>query len=142
MHLSVIFKNPKLYSMKINEKISFLRESKNVSQEEIADKLGISQAAYSKIERGKSKISTEKLETIADILGVSASELIDKDCQILIGVNQDNKDTSKNVIKFISPRDENLEMLKEKLRHCEEKNRLLEEQIALYKNLFPAKGVE
>lgn len=62
--------------MKINEKIRFLRESRDWSQEEMATKLNMSTNGYSKIERGESKINTERLEQIANILDMDVLELI------------------------------------------------------------------
>ncbi len=39
--------------MKFHEKIRFMRQSKNWSQEDMADKLGMSVAGYAKIEQGR-----------------------------------------------------------------------------------------
>lgn len=62
--------------MKINEKIRVARKAKNLSQEEIASQLSMSTNGYSKIERGESKINTERLEQIANILDMDILELI------------------------------------------------------------------
>jgi transcriptional regulator with XRE-family HTH domain len=55
------------------------RESKNYTQEYLAYKLNISQNAYSKIELGYTKITVERLFQIADVLEITASELLDAD---------------------------------------------------------------
>ena len=52
------------------------REEAKVSQEAIAFKLGISQAAYSKIERGDTKIKVDQLYSIADYLDISIYEIL------------------------------------------------------------------
>jgi transcriptional regulator with XRE-family HTH domain len=54
-----------------------IRTLKGLSQENIAYELGISQSAYSQIERqtGECKFST--LERLATVLGVSVSFLVD-----------------------------------------------------------------
>jgi transcriptional regulator with XRE-family HTH domain len=67
--------------MDIFKKIKKLREEKKITQSEMAESLGISQAAYAKIERpinpeGK-KISIEYGKSIAKTLGVSFNELFD-----------------------------------------------------------------
>lgn len=62
--------------MKINEKIRILREMNRFTQEEMANKLGMSINGYSNIERGETGVHIEKLEKIADILGVKAVELM------------------------------------------------------------------
>lgn len=65
----------------IEEKIKSFRELKNFTQEYMADKLGITQAAYSKIENGTNKISYAKIEDISKILGIKPEELLAFDSQ-------------------------------------------------------------
>ena len=60
----------------IADKIRSARTAKGISQEYIAEMLGMSQSAYSKIELKKTKINFEFLQEIAPILGLSTSELI------------------------------------------------------------------
>jgi|LGVE01.1.fsa_nt_gb transcriptional regulator with XRE-family HTH domain len=54
--------------MKIYQKIRLIRLSNNLSQENIAYELGISQPAYQKIESGKTNISIDKLQKLSEIL--------------------------------------------------------------------------
>lgn len=55
------------------------RESKNYTQEYLAYKINISQNAYSKIELGYTKITVERLFQIAEVLEISAVELLESD---------------------------------------------------------------
>ena len=75
--------------MKVHEKIRFIRESKNWSQEEMAEKLKMSVNGYAKIERGETKAYNPKLEQIAKELDVDLTELMPmSDRHIcLLGVN-------------------------------------------------------
>ena len=52
------------------------RSESNLSQEYIAEKLGISRSAVSQIERGKRKVSSSELNVFSDIFGISADELL------------------------------------------------------------------
>ncbi|RQO65992.1 XRE family transcriptional regulator [Pedobacter sp. KBW06] len=61
---------------RIGETIRDIRESKKISQYAVAYSMGISQAAYSKIERGKTEAKASHLYLIADILNVSIYELL------------------------------------------------------------------
>lgn len=68
-------------------KIRKVRELKNYSQRYVADKLSVSQSAYSDMENGKIAVSTDKLEEIAKILEVSketierfSDQMIFNDC--------------------------------------------------------------
>ena len=62
--------------MNINEKIGRIRESKEWSQEQMAEKLNMSLNGYAKIERGETKLYLDKLEQIAQILDIDVVELI------------------------------------------------------------------
>ena len=65
--------------MKIGNRIKKLREYNNYTQDWMASQLGISQRAYSKIENDEVAISIDKLLSISELLGVNASEFLNKD---------------------------------------------------------------
>jgi transcriptional regulator with XRE-family HTH domain len=67
--------------MLIGDKIKSIRELKNYTQEYIADQLGITQAGYSKIEKGKTSLSLEKLEQLAVILELPLENIINFEIQ-------------------------------------------------------------
>jgi transcriptional regulator with XRE-family HTH domain len=60
----------------IGERIKRIRENKNYTQEHLAGKLGISQNTYSKLETGGTKLTTDRLQEIADILEVPIEEIL------------------------------------------------------------------
>lgn len=62
----------------IGEFIKQLRLSKNISTSEIAKNLTISEAEYIKCENGESSIYVDDLKSIADVLSVKESTLIEK----------------------------------------------------------------
>ncbi|MCC6462989.1 MAG: helix-turn-helix transcriptional regulator [Saprospiraceae bacterium] len=59
-------------------KIRFLREWQKLSQEYMAQRLGISQPAYSKLESGKTQVKIAYLHQIAAVFQCSAADLVDK----------------------------------------------------------------
>ena len=74
--------------MKIQEKIRFIREARDWSQEEMAAKLNMSTNGYAKIERGETKASIPKLEQIAEIFDIELMELLsfgEKHVAFLVG---------------------------------------------------------
>ncbi|MEO8534470.1 MAG: helix-turn-helix transcriptional regulator [Flavobacterium sp.] len=88
----------------MNRKIKSLRELKNYTQQYMAEALEITQAAYSKIEKGKTNLSLNKLEKIAEILGVSIETLIKFDTKIYLDhltneKENSNQDNFKNQFK-------------------------------------------
>lgn len=60
----------------VGQKLKVLRQTQCTSQKFLADKLGISVPAYSKIETGQADISFSKLVQIADIYGISIIDLL------------------------------------------------------------------
>lgn len=53
-----------------------LREHHSWTQEEMAEKLGMTRNGYAKIERGESTPNLERLDEIASVLGVKVIELL------------------------------------------------------------------
>ncbi|MDP3010098.1 MAG: helix-turn-helix transcriptional regulator [Methylococcales bacterium] len=79
--------------MKFHEKIRFMRQSKNWSQEDMADKLGMSVAGYAKIEQGRTDANFSKMEQIASVFDMDIVELLsfgEKNVICLIGDNSVN----------------------------------------------------
>ncbi len=58
------------------QKLRLLREYRNYSQVYIADKLGITQNAYSRIENNQTRLTADRLGKLAAILNVSLLELL------------------------------------------------------------------
>ncbi len=62
--------------MKFNDFLYTLRKEKNLTQSELAEKLGVTNKAVSKWETGESYPETAQLVPLADALGVSVDELL------------------------------------------------------------------
>jgi transcriptional regulator with XRE-family HTH domain len=67
---------------RIGTRIKRFREMKNLTQEHIAEKLGISQNSYSRIENEIVKISTDRLKEIAGLLDVPAEYLLNTEAPV------------------------------------------------------------
>ena len=62
-------------------KLKQLRELKNFTQEYVAQQLGLSTRAYSKIETGETQLTINRLNEISTILGVDPIEALGFDHQ-------------------------------------------------------------
>lgn len=62
--------------MVLNDKIRVLREMHNWTQDEMAEKMQMSKSGYSKIKRGETKLTTDRLEQVAEIFDVDITELL------------------------------------------------------------------
>lgn len=60
--------------MNINSNIAALRKKRGYSQDEIASRLGVSRQTYMKMEKEGGIVTTDQLETLSQIFGVSIAE--------------------------------------------------------------------
>lgn len=65
--------------MKIGNKIRRIREIKGIKQETIANKIGIAQSSYGKIERGEIQLSVDRLQAIAEALELPVNSILEFD---------------------------------------------------------------
>ena len=66
----------------VGHRIRKIRELKNFTQEQVAEKLGMTISGYSRIEREEVSLSIDKLERIAEILGVSTVDISSFDASV------------------------------------------------------------
>ena len=60
----------------IGERLKKARKDKGLTQEELAEKLDISIAFLSRVERGSSKVNLKRLTQICEILGITEGEIL------------------------------------------------------------------
>ena len=80
---------------RLRNNIINLRESRNLSQSELAKLMGIHNSYISKIESGTRKVSTSELNKLAAIFDVSTDYLLGRKENESSTENQENKDLKK-----------------------------------------------
>ncbi|KRD09016.1 XRE family transcriptional regulator [Flavobacterium sp. Root901] len=122
----------------IKNKIRSIRELKNYTQEYMADQLGVTQAGYSKIEKGKTILSYVKLVEIARILEVSVEDIISFDSQrYFSNINTVKGNSNNGSILINSNNDEALkELYEDKIKLLEKLLSKTEEELNRYKRKF------
>lgn len=107
-------------------KIKQIRELKNFTQEYVAQQLGLSTRAYSKIETGETQLTINRLNEISAILEVQPMEVLGFD--------------DKKVFNFYNSNDinnvKNMNMPEKLIQQYEETIQSLKEQIAVMKLLM------
>ena len=86
-------------TIEIADRLVKLRKKYGYSQEELADKLGLSRQAVSKWERAEASPDTDNLICLAKLYGVSLDELLatDEDIDTIVEEQvKDNKDEKKD----------------------------------------------
>ena len=64
--------------MNINERIKNYRNQLHLSQEYVANFLGINRATYTQMENGNRKITAEDISKLSDLFGVTADALLNE----------------------------------------------------------------
>jgi transcriptional regulator with XRE-family HTH domain len=91
-------------------KIRTFRVMRGFSQEDMANRLGIGQNTYSKIEGNKQKITHELLEKISKELGVTIADLTSQE-PIIINNHASNHGAQGNIENFYAEQKELYEKL-------------------------------
>ncbi|STZ09104.1 transcriptional regulator, y4mF family [Moraxella caprae] len=71
--------------METHEKIRLYREINQWSQEDMANQLHMSKNGYAKIEQGKTRLNTDRLKQIANVFGISVTELVSPNSIVVLG---------------------------------------------------------
>ena len=112
--------------MKVGENIKKLRELKNLTQQHLADELGISLSGYGKTERDETDITLERLQKISDILAVDPFTLIHFNRNNVLKAVRNTDSPSKD---FKSNLDDTHDWQNKLLLKYEEENKYLKELI-------------
>lgn len=65
----------------MNIRLKDIREARNISQDDIAKQIGVSQQFISRVERGNKSISLDLAAEIADYLDISLDEIAGRNKQ-------------------------------------------------------------
>ncbi len=94
--------------MKLHEKIFNQRKLKGMSQEELAEKVGVSRQAVSKWETGEAQPEITKLKALADVFGVTTDFLLDDSKDSFTSAPEAKPDAVDRVLSYIETLPEKL----------------------------------
>lgn len=120
----------------IEEKIKNFRELKNFTQEYMAEKLGISQAAYSKIESGATKLSYSKVVDIAKVFEVQVEELLAFDSQKYFNSFNNVKGSNNGSVTINVEEGDIKTLYEDKIKLLEKLLYITESELNKYKDRF------
>ena len=99
----------------LGQKIKKLRESVDLSQEELAKSLSMNRVSLGKIESGERKISAEELANISKLFDLSVDVMLDFKKDIDVVISGEDRKFVKNEEMRVSVPQKNLEKFKEVL---------------------------
>jgi len=101
--------------IEIGEKIKELRTKAGISQQRLAELLGVSRPAVSQIENGERKVSADELDQLAEIFNVSVNSLLNKEREPEVILEEETKEKKLRPSIRINVPQKNLEKFKEVL---------------------------
>lgn len=128
--------------MQLHEKIHLMRTIKGLSQEDIAEKLGITANGYGKIERGETDIQWSRLQQIADVLDITIKELVSLGDNAFLNLNLGNIEHYQNnniapeQVNLYNGKELELEKINLLLKQKDKEILLLEEQVMQLKEII------
>ena len=101
---------------KIHQRIKEIREKLGLSQEDLANRMGIKRVTLSQIENGHRKICTEELIKLSRIFNITTDLLLDldEDIEVVLEKSKKQEPKKKNGIRISVPQ-KNIEKFKEVL---------------------------
>lgn len=103
----------------IGRKIKKLRELRNYTQEYMADQLGVSQPAYSKMETDETEINDVRLTQIAKALNMSVQDILSFDEKVFFN-QMNNHNAAGYTINQYGISDNERKLFEDKIRLLEE----------------------
>ena len=112
--------------MTIGQKIKKVREFKNLTQEHLAEKLGMSIAGFGKIERDETDLPFSRLEQIASTFKMKPEDLVGFDEQLVFNIMNNHIGTNNCYNTGISEKErelyeQNIKLLNEKVAWLEKR---------------------
>jgi transcriptional regulator with XRE-family HTH domain len=111
--------------MEIHERVKFYRESKRMTQDSVAFKLGLDQSQYSRRESGVIKFNSDEITKVCEVLDITPMELFNTESVIFNNTNQQGG----NFGQYIALPDDLIKQYELRLKEKDEMIALLKEKI-------------
>jgi transcriptional regulator with XRE-family HTH domain len=113
----------------VGNKIKKMRELNNFTQEGMAQKLNISPAAYSKLERDETEMTLSRLDEIAKIFKVDTQTILNFDEKQIFNITNSHQNAIGNREAHVYHNDKLVEHLEKEVVHLRNENTRLIEMI-------------
>lgn len=80
----------------LHETIKRIRESKNLSREEVAERLNLAPKTYHRLETGETRLDWDRIRAIAEIYEMSPEELVAHEGSTIIQTFNNSEESTNN----------------------------------------------
>jgi transcriptional regulator with XRE-family HTH domain len=91
------------FYLKLGEKIKDLRVSKGLSQDKVAEFLGINRVSFSQVENGERKITAEEISRLSELFNIPSDVLLDLKADISVALAKKPRLESKEEVRINVP---------------------------------------
>jgi transcriptional regulator with XRE-family HTH domain len=122
-----IYLSLKFLAMSIGHKIKKIRELKGFTQEDMADKLGMSVQGYGKLERDEADIPFSRLEQIAKAFHLKVEDVTSFDEKFVFNNYASNQANQGYIVNYVNEKER--ELYEKNIALLEDKVKWLTEQL-------------
>jgi transcriptional regulator with XRE-family HTH domain len=115
---------------RIGHKIRKLRELRNFTQSHIAEQLGITQGAYSRLEVGESELSYTKLEKISEVLEVPLAGIVSFNENMIFNISHNQ--TGNEYVEYTGLGENERKLLQDQIELLRSENTYLKRLLERY----------
>lgn len=123
----------------IKENISRRRKELGLSQSEVAEKIGVSRNSYRSIEKGKTRLVSEFVAPLADVLDISMEELLFGSRTYSTSEGMKLIDPAREYASLLDSKEQTIRSLKESIESKDEIIRYQDEMIKMLKKIAAEK---
>ncbi|WP_435356587.1 helix-turn-helix domain-containing protein [Emticicia sp. SJ17W-69] len=120
--------------MEIGTKVKKLRELRNFTQEFMAASLEMTPSGYGKIERNESEVTYQKLEKIAEVLGIKIEDIVNFNEKMVFNIMNNNTSNNGYVVNNNSISDNEKKLYEQLIEQLREENKLLKSMLEKVNN--------
>jgi len=112
----------------VGTRIKKIREERGLTQENVADEMGLTQSSYGRMEMNDNRLTANRLIRISEILNVSISTLFGEKAQNIIHENKGDN-AQAQIGTLVQPDKEHIESLKEEIKFLKEEINFLRRMV-------------
>ncbi len=120
--------------MKTGNKLKLIRKQKGYSQEEMSEKMNMSQQAYSRLENDQKNLGHDEVKKIAEVFGTTAESIDNWDGTFVF--NNFGETTNGQIQTQNNVSDEEKNLTKALIDQLREENEVLKEEVVYLKTVI------
>ena len=121
----------------VKKNVREIRLSLHLSQQEMADRLGVSRTAYRNFENGRTRVFSEYVSKLAEISGKTEEEIVfGAEAGAMEGILREGMDCDARIRALTDEYEQRLQAMREEMEHLRELIRSKDQSLRLQEQLL------